>query len=416
MKSPVFYAIPLFFFFMGIEAWFAYLKNKKWYRLNDSITNLSLGIGSQLFGAATKFMLLGAFVWIHDHYALFQIPATWWSFLLCLFTFDFLFYWAHRLSHEVNFLWGAHVVHHQSEEYNLSVALRQSWIHNLIAFFIFLPIPLLGFHPLTFGVAAGIDTLYQFWIHTKAIKKLPFGLEYILNTPSHHRVHHAVNPKYIDKNHAGVFIIWDRMFGTFQPELEDVDIVYGITTPFKSWNPAWANLHYYVEMWRAASKMTRLGDKLKMIVARPGWLPDYLGGYQAPAEPNKELRIPYDADTNAWMKGYAILQFLVVLIGSVAYLGFFPTISLFYKVIFFLIILISIVIIGAIFERKRWIAAAEYVRLILVLAGLNSFYFYWYNHWMTVMAVASASAFTVSVGWLTYGFLTRRIPSTETAF
>lgn len=416
MKSLIVYSIPAFFVLIAVEIIIDKIKKTNLYRLNDTISNINTGIVQQVTGVLLKLLNIGVYIWIYENYRIASIPNTWYTWILLLIGVDFFYYWFHRLSHEISVLWGTHVVHHQSEEYNLSVALRQSWIHNLIAFFIFLPIPLLGFHPLTFGVAAGIDTLYQFWIHTKAIKKLPFGLEYILNTPSHHRVHHAVNPKYIDKNHAGVFIIWDRMFGTFQPELEDVDIVYGITTPFKSWNPAWANLHYYVEMWRAASKMTRLGDKLKMIVARPGWLPDYLGGYQAPAEPNKELRIPYDADTNAWMKGYAILQFLVVLIGSVAYLGFFPTISLFYKVIFFLIILISIVIIGAIFERKRWIAAAEYVRLILVLAGLNSFYFYWYNHWMTVMAVASASAFTVSVGWLTYGFLTRRIPSTETAF
>jgi len=182
-------------------------KNQKWYRLNDAITNLNIGIGNQVFSLFIKAILLWSYAYTMKEFSFFRLENTWYNFLFCILLLDFLFYWAHQWSHEINFLWGAHVVHHSSEEYNLSVALRQSWIHNLIAFFIFLPIRLIGFHPQTFILAASIHTLYQFWIHTQAIKKLPLWIEFWLNTPSHHRVHHGVNPQYIDKNYGGLLII-----------------------------------------------------------------------------------------------------------------------------------------------------------------------------------------------------------------
>ncbi len=400
MKSPIFYAIPMFFLLLAAEAIYSYVKHKKLYRLNDTITNLSLGIGNQVVAVLTKVLLFGTYVYFYQHFAFFHLPVTWWSFFLCLLMFDFLFYWAHRLSHEMNFLWGAHVVHHQSEEYNLSVALRQPWFHNLIAFFIFLPMPFFGFDPMTFVLAAGIHTLYQFWIHTRAIHKLPAVVEYFLNTPSHHRVHHAVNPKYIDKNHAGVFMIWDRMFGTFKAEEDPEEIIYGITTQFKSWNPVWANYHYYVEMWDKATQMKTWRDRLHIIIARPGWLPDYMGGYQSPKEVDTTVYTKYDADTSNLFKAYGVLQFVLTLVGSIAYLDHFSTISSFYKWLFAAVIVLSVMIIGAIFEQRKWIVWAEIARLLLVLISLNSFYYYWYINWLTIMEVASAGVFIVSIVWL----------------
>lgn len=400
MKSPIFYAIPFFILLIAIEAIYSYRRNKKLYRLNDTISNFSLGIGSQVSGVLHKGILIALFIYVSDHFAPIHLPRTWWSFFLCLVLFDFLFYWAHRISHETNIFWGAHVVHHQSEEYNLSVALRQSWIHNLIAFFIFLPIPFLGFDPLTFLIAAGIDNLYQFWIHTRAIKKLPAIVEYFFNTPSHHRVHHAINPKYIDKNHAGVFIIWDRMFGTFKAEEDPEEIVYGITTQFKSWNPVWANYHYYKEMWDKAIQMKTWRERLYMIFARPGWLPDYLGGFQSPKEVDTTVYSKYDADTTNLFKAYGVLQFILTLAGTIDYLDHFGTISVFYRWLFAAVIVLSIMIIGAIFEQRRWIVWAEMARLLLVLISLNSFYYYWYINWLTIVEIASAGVFVVSVVWL----------------
>ncbi|MCW3124347.1 MAG: Sterol desaturase [Bacteroidetes bacterium] len=398
MKSPIFYAIPGFILLVLLEAWYGYRKNKKYYRLNDTIANFSLGIGSQIAGVLSKVLLFGVYVYIYDHAAFFHLPKTWWSFALAFVLFDFLFYWAHRISHERNFFWGAHVVHHQSEEYNLSVALRQPWFHNLIAFFIFLPIPLLGFDPITFGLAAGLQTLYQFWIHTKAIGKMPKVFEYFFNTPSHHRVHHAINPKYIDKNHAGALMLWDRMFGTFKAEENPEEITYGITTQFKSWNPVWANVHYYHEML-VKMKQMNWKDKFRMILARPGWLPDYLGGFQPVQEVDTTVYKKFDADTTSLFRAYGAVQFIIALAGAIAYLDHFSALTTFYKWFFAGVVVISIMIIGAIFERKSWVVWAEVIRLMLVLAALNSYYYYWYSHWLTIVEAISAGAFAVFLVW-----------------
>ena len=396
-KSPVFYAIPFFLLLVAIEAIYSYFKQRKLYRLNDTITNLSLGIGSQVAGALFKGLLLTLYIYIHHHFVWHKMPVTWWSFILCLVLFDFLFYWAHRISHISNFFWGAHVVHHQSEEYNLSVALRQSWIHNLIAFFIFLPIPFLGFDPITFGIAAGIDSVYQFWIHTRTIGKMHPMIEYIFNTPSHHRVHHAINPKYLDRNYGGVFILWDRIFGSFIEEENAEEITYGITTQLQSWNPLWANWHYYHEMLQKATDMESWRDKLTLIFAKPGWLPTYLGGTIVPKEVNPDTYSKYDADTEWLLKVYGTFQFMIVLAGSIAYLDHFSTITLFYKWLFAGVLIVSILIIGAIFERKNWVVWAEVLRLVLVLISLNSYYYYWYSHWLGVTASVSAALFILSI-------------------
>ena len=397
--NPILYAIPVFFLLIGVEIFVGWLKGKKYYRFNDSITNLNIGIGSQVFGTAAKVVLLGLYILIYNHLAIWHQPKTWWSFVLALLAFDFLFYWAHRWGHEVNFFWGAHVVHHQSEEYNLSVALRQSWIHNIIAFVIFLPLPVLGFDPMIFGAAAAAHTLYQFWIHTKAIKRLPKPIEYLINTPSHHRVHHGVDKKYLDKNYAGVLIIWDRIFGTFASEEEEP--TYGITTQLKSWNPTWANVHYYVEMFQKASHITKLKDRLYYIFARPGWMPKELGGFQEPTALDKAVYQPYDTTTSLVKNLYVLLQFMLIAVGLVMFMSHFTTISLFYKAVFFIMLILSVTICGGIFENKKWVVYAEYVRLFLAVASLNSFYYYWYINWFNVMLVSSGIGLGICLIWFT---------------
>ncbi|MBS1595823.1 MAG: sterol desaturase family protein [Bacteroidetes bacterium] len=399
MDNIILYAIPAFVFFVLLEAYYGYRAKKDYYRLNDTLTNLSLGIGSQLSSVLTKGVIFGFYIYIYNHFAVLKLPRTLWSFALCLVLLDFLYYWAHRLSHEINFLWGAHVAHHQSEEYNLSVALRQSWLQNLLVSFIFLPLAL-AFDPLTFGAAIGIDTLYQFWIHTRVIGKMHPLVEYFFNTPSHHRVHHAVNPKYIDKNHAGIFIIWDRMFGTFRVEDAAEEITYGITTQFKSWNPVWANLHYYAEIGEKMKQM-KWRDRLRMVFARPGWLPDYLGGFQPVKEVDRNAYEKYDADTTGGFRAYGAVQFAIVLVGLLAYLDDFAAMTTFYKWFFASMMVISILIIGGIFERRKWTVWAEVVRLMLVLATVNSFYYYWHNGWLLKIEIISLVSFAVSMVWFT---------------
>ncbi|HXH18007.1 MAG TPA: sterol desaturase family protein [Chitinophagales bacterium] len=399
MDATLLYVFPFFFLLIGIELWIAKKRKQNYYRFNDAITNLNIGIGNQVTGLFFKVVYLGLYYYISEHWALFHLKATVWTWLACLLLFDFIFYWAHRWGHTVNFFWGAHVVHHSSEEYNLSVALRQPWFHNLIAFFLFLPIPFLGFEPMVFLSAAAVHTLYQFWIHTKAIGKLWKPIEYIFNTPSHHRVHHAVDPKYIDKNYAGVFMVWDRLFGTFAEEKEEPH--YGITTPLKSWNPMWANFHYYVEMFQKAKKMSKWKDRLYMIVARPGWLPQEMGGYQAPKPLDENAYVKYDAATSKPFNRYVFVQFASIVTGTSAFIYHFNSISAFYKIVFLGILILSIMICGAIFENKPWVIAAEYARLLLVILSLNTFYYYWHLDWFIVMLVASLLLFVVFVLWFT---------------
>ena len=211
-------AIPGFFLLMGVEALVARALGRRLYRLNDSVNDLACGILQQVLGLFSRGLLVGVYVWVYQVARLATLDAhSFWTFAGCLLGLDFLYYWFHRVSHESNLPWAAHVVHHQSEEYNLAVALRQSAFQPLLSWAFYLPLAVLGFPPLVFLTAASLDTLYQFWIHTRLIGRLG-PLEWIFNTPSHHRVHHGQNPQYIDRNHAGIFIIWDRMFGTFEPE------------------------------------------------------------------------------------------------------------------------------------------------------------------------------------------------------
>jgi len=396
-NSSFLLAFPFFFLLIGIELWIARRRKQQYYRFNDAITDLNIGVGNQVTGLFFKAVMLGIYALIYDHVALFHLPSNVWTWLACLLLFDFIFYWAHRWGHEINFFWGAHVVHHSSEDYNLAVALRQPWFHTIIAFFLFLPIPFLGFEPKIFLTAAGFHTLYQFWIHTRAIGKLPKIIEWIFNTPSHHRVHHAVNPKYIDKNHAGVFMFWDRLFGTFQEEQEEP--TYGITTQLKSWNPLWANYHYYAELFHKARKMKNWREKLYMIIARPGWLPDYMGGYQAPKEVDKEKYEKYDTRTSTLMNWYVLVQFVSIVLGTSAFMYHFGNISVFYKIVFLGTLILSLMICGAIFENRKWVMIAEYARLLIVIFALNTFYYYWHIDWFTIMLAASLFFFTVFAVW-----------------
>lgn len=411
--TMIIFAIPFFLLLMGAEALWARAKGKRIYRLNDTLSNLMIGVGNQAFNLVWKAGLMVVYVWIFDHLSLFHQPPTWWSALLCLIAFDFLFYWAHRWGHEVNLFWGAHMVHHSSEEYNLSVALRQSWFHNLLAFFIFLPLPFFGFDPKVFGIAAGIDVLYQFWIHTKAINKLPAWFEYIFNTPSHHRVHHGRNPKYIDKNHAGMLIVWDRMFGTFQAEEEEV--VYGITTPLKSWNPMWANLHYYVDLFRLGKLFRRWGDRLSLLFRAPGWKPAELGGYQATPPLDRQDLVNYDAKSSRWFTAYVVAQFALMLVGLVEFMIHFKELNLYYQLGFLALIVLTGMICGAIMENRRWVLVAEYLRLALVIVLLNAVYYELYVEWFLYMLVGSGIGYIVFNLWFTLGWVFQRRPRLEAA-
>lgn len=364
-------AVPVFFLLIGIELAYAFYKKLQLYRFNDAIANLSQGIGSQLTGLLMKTALFFGYKYIFEHWRLFNFPNQIWVWIVLFIGVDFCYYWFHRMSHEVNALWAAHIVHHQSEEYNLTVALRQSWFQSWFAWVFYLPLAWIGFDPLLFVTLSAFNTLYQFWIHTRTIKSLGF-LEHILNTPSHHRVHHGSNPKYIDKNHAGTLIIWDKMFGTFQKEEEDV--YYGITSPLASWNPVWANVHYWVTLWETARKAKGLVNKIKVFVMPPGWRPKHLGGIQKAPEIDAQHYQKFDAkDPRGQIIFYVLFQFLVSLTIASALLFLHMKIAWYQTAITALFVMASLVTCGAILERKSWLKRFEYARLTLSIPLLYCF-------------------------------------------
>ncbi len=361
-------SIPFFFLFIFLELFYGNIKKEKYYRLNDTLTNLSCGIGQTVLGLWLKFYFLFLMVFFYQ-YRLFTIPNTWYTWILLFLGVDFCYYWFHRLSHEINAIWATHVVHHQSEEYNLSVALRQSWFQTLFSSSFYIPLPFLGFDPVMIASIVAINTLYQFWIHTKVIKKLPRPIEFIFNTPSHHRVHHGTNPKYIDRNHAGSLIIWDRMFGTFQAEEEEV--VYGITTPLKSWSPIWANLHYWRDITKISFLSKKASDKVLTFVNQPGWQPEHLGGQQYAPEVDKSYQ-KYDTPVSRPMSIYLIIQY-VFIVGVTSYFMFFgkpimadgvDQMTVIRTIYIAGFIILSITSIGFLLESKKISKYVEYLRIL----------------------------------------------------
>ncbi len=388
-------SVPVFFILIGVELVYGIVRNQKLYRLNDSITNLSCGIGQQVLGAWFKVIFMLLYIFVYNH-SIFKIPDNGFTWLVCFIGVDFCYYWFHRLSHEINAIWATHIVHHQSEEYNLSVALRQSWFQTLFSSLFYVPLAWLGFSPVMIVTVSAFNTLYQFWIHTKTIKKLPAPLEFIFNTPSHHRVHHGTNPKYIDKNHAGTLIIWDRLFGTFQEEEEEV--VYGITTPLKSWDPVWANLHYWKELFVLAAKAPTLKEKIQLFTSSPGWKPQSLGGREYPKEVNAKTFQKFDITIPRWIKSYAFIQFIFV-IALTSYFMFYADAmflpgneSLVLRYVYIAVyILFSIYNLGKLFENKTRGLYLEMVRNVF-----NAFLIWLFaeESWFTYVAFA-AGIFTL---------------------
>ena len=266
-------ATPLFFLLIGIEYAVGRRRGRNTYRLNDALNSIGLGVMSQLIGVFGALVTLGIYTLAFERAAPWRLPAdAAWVWIVGLVFYDLCYYWHHRLGHTVALFWAAHVVHHQSEDYNLSTALRQTSSGWVAGWLFYLPMALLGFPPLVFGVVALIDLLYQYWVHTQQIGKLG-GFDRWFCAPSNHRVHHAVNDRYLDKNYGGILIVWDRLFGSFIEEDDAEPIVYGTRGPLRSWNPVRANLQVYAELardsWRAAS----WADKLRVWFMPPGWRP-----------------------------------------------------------------------------------------------------------------------------------------------
>ena len=381
------YAIPVFLLMIVLELGYGLLKGNNTYRVNDSINSLSMG----LLSTVTKFVFLniGALVFaqISREYAI-------WSFdinslghwLLAILLYDFLYYWFHRISHERQFFWGSHVVHHQSEDYNLSTALRQTstsfattWVFYIPCFFLGMPISM-------FVSIASAHLIYQFWVHTQHIPKLGI-FEWFMVSPSNHRVHHAQNADYIDKNYGGLLIIWDRLFGTFKAEEENQQAIYGIRVPLRSWNPIWANLHIFAAMLRDIWHTQRWSDKFRVLWSKTGWHPEDMVERFPEKKSDLQQFEKYNPQHSSWVNGAIILQYLLL-----AALHFWSAgqSTLLSSALMWAVVLAQVAIllvIGALLDGKAYAGSLEYARLLALSAML----------WI------SYSAELISSDWLGWG-------------
>jgi len=274
LPSPTELAVPLFIGLMLIEIWWVRGRDRRAYEPRDTLTSLALGLGSTVAGALTGGAVLAMALWVYQ-FRLLDIGYAWWAWPLAFVLDDLAYYVFHRAAHRVRWFWAAHVIHHSSQHYNLSTALRQTWTGFFALGFLYrLPLFLIGFPPVMVFFCAGLNLVYQFWIHTEAVRRCPAWFEAVMNTPSHHRVHHATNPRYLDANYAGVFIIWDRMFGTFVPETDAEPIRYGIVKQLGSFNLVWAAFHEWVGIARDLWHAPGLANKLQYLLRPPGWSHD----------------------------------------------------------------------------------------------------------------------------------------------
>lgn len=269
------YAVPLYLAAILVEAVWVKRQGLDWYRGADTMASLSMGVLAIIVEILPRLAALYVMVWLHGISPLSDVVQfQWWAWLLLFLLDDFTYYWFHRCNHEVRLFWAGHVNHHSSQYLNFATALRQGVGERIHKFAFWLWLPLLGFDPAMIITVISISLFYQFWIHTRAVGKLHPWFEFIFNTPSHHRVHHASNVRYLDRNHGGVLIIWDRLFGTFSAERDDEPVVYGLTTNLNSDNPLWVAVHEYVSIWRDLRRADNWRDRWRYLLLAPGWSHD----------------------------------------------------------------------------------------------------------------------------------------------
>ena len=273
--DPIWIAIPLFVIAVFAEMIFARATGRARFEARDSAASLMMGLGNTVSGIVFGTVLAIWAMFVYEH-RFFDIGFAWWAWIVAFVLDDFVYYWSHRFAHTVRWFWADHIVHHSSQHYNLTTALRQPWLSPFTLKFLWLgsALILLGFHPAMIAFVGSLNLIYQFWIHTEAIDRMPRWFETVMNTPSHHRVHHATNPIYLDRNYAGVFIVWDKMFGTFQPELDEEKCRYGIVKNLGTYNPIKICLH---EWWGIIDDMRHarsVREAALYLLAPPGWSPD----------------------------------------------------------------------------------------------------------------------------------------------
>jgi sterol desaturase/sphingolipid hydroxylase (fatty acid hydroxylase superfamily)/uncharacterized membrane protein YhhN len=327
MSKVIVFATPFFLFLIALEfAWSRRSSSRTAgqtpFRLSDAISSISLGMLSQLTGALGKLLNVGIYASVFESVALFPRPDYWTSavgVLLALVMYDFCYYWQHRAGHVVALFWAAHVVHHQSQHYNLSTALRQTSSGLLFGWIFYLPMAVLGVPPTVFGIVLLIDLLYQFWVHTEQVGKLGW-FDRVFCSPSNHRVHHAVNDGYVDKNYGGILMLWDHLFGSFQEEDDKKPCVYGTRGALNSWDPLWANLEVYWALAKTSWRTPRWGDKFLVWLKPPGWQSDEMARHSPKPPFTLEAVTTFNPPLSPVQQWFAALQFVLALAAVLAFL------------------------------------------------------------------------------------------------
>ena len=306
-------AVPAFFVLIFIELIYGLVAGKNNYRLNDSFTSISLGLISRYIPLLGLGLQGAAFAYVAQYYNLKLFSSSsLWVWIFAFFLYDFCYYWMHRLHHEVKVLWATHVVHHHGEEFNLSTALRQTSTGFLWKWIFYLPIFIVGIPPEVFVTVAGINLVYQFWVHTEHIPKLGW-YEYVFVSPSNHRIHHAQNKHYVDANYGGVFIFWDRLFGTYKEELDELKPIYGTAKPLRSWNPFKANLDIFAEMIKDSTRTKSIKNKIMVWFSRPNWRPDDVNISHPIYKNDLDNFEPYNPSTSFEVKIYSWIQLFFIM-------------------------------------------------------------------------------------------------------
>ena len=369
MDSSIFitYAVPVFFLMIGIEFIFGVIKGTNNYRLNDSIAAISLGLISRLPPLLNLGIQGVVWTYVATNLNMSLMPKdSWVTWVIAFLFYDLCYYWMHRMSHQVKVLWASHVVHHQGEEFNLSTALRQTSSGWLWKWVFYIPMFMVGIPGEVFFTVAAINLLYQFWVHTEHIKTLG-PLELIFITPSNHRIHHAQNPEYIDANYGGVFIIWDRIFGTYIPERGDLKPIYGTVKPLRSWNPIWSNLEIYHQMIRDTIHTKTLKNKIKVWFSSTRWRPEDV--YEKFPHVTNDLEDfeKYDPDANRTTKFFTSVQFIInssistIIIFTIADQSYLQSCML------AIMLVASTTLVTSIIENKKWGYQSELARSIFTI-------------------------------------------------
>ena len=321
MSKVIVFATPIFFLLIALEFAWGIAKGRNTYRFADAVSSIGLGMMSQFTAVFTRLLRVGIYTAVYASLSLVPLDAakdfwsTWYGWVLALIFYDFCYYWLHRMGHESAILWAAHLVHHQSQDYNLSTALRQTSSGAFLGWIFYIPMALAGVPPEVFGIVALVDLLYQFWVHTEHIPKLGWFDRWFCS-PSNHRVHHAVNDRYVDRNYGGILILWDRLFGSFKAE--DEKCVYGTRSPLNSWDPLWANAEGYFSLFKDAWHTRSWADKLRVFIKPPGWRPaDVAVKFPKPAFDIEAVRNKYQTPARHAAQWFGAISF-ALLLGAVA--------------------------------------------------------------------------------------------------